>query len=433
MRVTKIGEVSNLLEHFLQNLSQSQFASNAECEVCLINFSTLLSNDEHNVIKEMFSKEKAIICLENVKKEHFPNSAALATNAELCIIKSDLGGRRQHIWTLGEEKLPHDGPLPREKVRNRIEINKVEAEGKEQKTEIVAYERETRAILNWLDKIDSLSSSEEQINASLVRGTITFASRNYTSNLNGKDTQCYLSANFDYEIAAVVEPKKNKILKITSVDTSVGIQQLSVDNDDDRGDGTYQGTVIVYPGDKYIYEERASVKLPDGWIRRYYAPDTPNSDNSYSRTTGVSIGGEITPDPKAPAKLTFSYNQSASITESFKDFSAIDNSTPGYQYWRYAYTKVEKNWEDIFTGINKDVEPFPLLAKSTMKMGNEVVYEAPPSEHAWQQFYIIVSHETMYAHSHMSWYLVIYYGIDYKWPMNVWKNYWFNMGLVVFP
>jgi len=194
--------------------------------------------------------------------------------------------------------------------------------------------------------------------------------------------------------------------------------------------------MLLYPVDEYT-DNKSEVSLPSGWRILKIAPETLNNDNNYTHTTGWSIGveggGEISEDPKATVKLSASYSESNVYSQSFKDFTAINQSNSAYCDWRYVYTKVYRDWKSIFSDWMADIENFPDLAKSTMYMKNEVVYEAPASDNSQQRFCNAIGHTTLYAHSNLTWYLVIEYGINYKTACWHWDYFTLNMAAVIFP
>ena len=449
MKVTEIGKTSELAKVFLQKLEQSnaQSLQNSEFEVSMMNFSESISVDDHRTLKEMIDKDKSILFLENVKKEHFPDNSLITVDSDLCIIKSESNGRRQHILILGTKEQPKLELASRKNEEDTIEVNE---EVQKKKTPEQEFKKEASTdtvkvrskidaqnILDWLVALPLQTHEDIQlVNASLIRGSVTIESLHYTSDMNGKPTNASTYSSYNVELAAVVEPKRNKVLKITSVASHVSITDgLSKNSEDDKGDGTYEGRMIFYPGNKYTFE-KSEIKLPHGWRIIKIAPETLNHDNNYARTTGWTIGAEgggaMSKDPNVAAKLSASYSESEAYSQSFKDFSALNKSNSAYCDWEYLYTKVYRDWKSIFSSWMKDIENFPDLAKSTMYMKNEVVYEAPASDNSCQRFCTYIHHQTLYAHSHSSW-GVIHYGIKYKTSAFDWNYFDLNMNSVIFP
>ncbi len=453
MKITKIGQPTELATTFLQKLKQStalfsQSSQSAEHEVCLVNYSESISTEEQRTIEEIIDRGLSVLFLENVKEEYFPGNSLFATNAEVCIIKSESQGRKQHMLMLGNKEQPSFLPTVRVDEESTMEASE-EAKEKMKKgplsdeeptKESVEVESfiDIRHAVDWVGGVSlKMQEDVQQVNASLITGSITIQAQNYSSNLNGKPTSASAYYSYDVELAAVVSPKRNKILKITSVNSYVSIVNgLSVDTENDRGDGTYEGRMLLYPGDYYT-SNKNEISLPAGWRIIKIAPETLNNDNNYTHTTGWTIGaeggGQISQDPSVAANLSASYNASESYSQSFQDFTVLNQSNAAYCDWRYVYTKVYRDWKSIFSDWMADIENFPDLAKSTMYMKNEVVYEAPASDNSLRRFCNAIGHQTLYAFSYLTWYLVIEYGVRYNMADWHWDNFSLNMGSVIFP
>ena len=453
MKITKIGQPSELARTFLQKLEEStalasQSSQTSELEVCLVNYSDSISTEDQRTIEDIIDRGLSILFLENAKEEYFPKNSLFATDSEVCIIKSDAQGRRQHMLMLGTKEQPTFIPAARENDAATMEASEEakekktkEARSEEKSTTETAQDKPAIDIQHAVDWVGGVSlkvqEDIQQINASLIMGSITIQAQNYSSNLNGKPTSASAYYSYDVELAAVVSPKKNKIIKITSVNSYVSIVNgLSINTEGDRGDGTFDGRMLLYPGDHYT-DNKSEISLPSGWRIIKIAPETLNNDNNYTHTTGWTIGteggGQISQDPNVAVNLSASYSSSDSYSQSFQDFTVLNQSNSAYCDWRYVYTKVYRDWKSIFSDWVADIENFPDLAKSTMYMKNEVVYEAPASDNSQQRFCNAIGHQTLYAYSYMTWYLVIEYGIKYNMANWHWDNFTLNMATVIFP
>ena len=134
--------------------------------------------------------------------------------------------------------------------------------------------------------------------------------------------------------------------------------------------------VYLYPGNSNDPEHSS---LPAGWSRPNVEPHTPNSSTTYTSTTGWSFGVSGGVDPQGPnANVTASYSQSNQESTTIKDFSVRNVSDAAMSGWNFYYTAVDGGkWEDHFTWNNAP-KPIANLAKSTLHMNAEAVYEGPP-------------------------------------------------------
>ena len=136
MKITKIGQPSELARTFLQKLEEStalasQSSQTSELEVCLVNYSDSISTEDQRTIEDIIDRGLSILFLENAKEEYFPKNSLFATDSEVCIIKSDAQGRRQHMLMLGTKEQPTFIPAARENDAATMEASE---EAKEKKT-----------------------------------------------------------------------------------------------------------------------------------------------------------------------------------------------------------------------------------------------------------------------------------------------------------
>lgn len=410
MKIERIGNPGELAEYFAKALSNNKLSAstNEEATVLLANFASTLPNEAVGSLAQMLDKNETVLFLENVKKEHFPDNALVSVDAKYCIVKSSAGGRIQHVLLCTP---PEQGPVyvPTDLKDIEAEVDEKGVISNIQEKDIVPANNglnhdETpitpSTIDGWIDIIarKSMECAEndmQMINASLMRGSITRQEETIPSDAygNGNKTIGAIYFSYDVELAAVIEPTKSKRLKFTSVNSFVRIEKMGKDADWCKGDGTILGSLRIYPGDKMTFELN-EVPIPKGWRIVNIAPESPNSENSYIRTTGWSVGatggGAISSDPKVAANLSFNYNTSQQYSETFRDFTAMNGSSSTYCFWEYRFTKLYKDWESLFHGIQSRPEQFPELARSTMYMRNEVVYEIPADDNHCQQFWVFI-------------------------------------------
>jgi hypothetical protein len=430
MKVIKIGDLSTKALTFLENLGAKQEVIGEN--VLLANFFAPLSSDDHNTIKETFNSDKAVLYFENVKKEHFPDNVLLAIDADMCIIHSQCNGRLQHLFLSKNPKqgLTLEGEARTEKGELKQRVDKPDSGNNKDeifsnKEEVIAPK--TDIVLDWITtKLAAIDPMIQNINGSRAMGSVV-AYQHYDTKLNGTIQHASLMASFDIELIANSDNMR-KMIKLTSNMSQVNPGALSQDNNSARGDANYKGSVIIYPGNDYIYNDRYKFQMPAGWAMDKRVPLTKNANNEYTYTTGWKVGGDISPDPKAPVKLSVSYDSTTQHTVSFLDFELRDNNVNGYCYWEYYFTKADKNPKDLITFLG-NVDDLPDLAKTAMVMKNEVTYTAPNNANEWQMFCFNIGHRTVCPKAY-----TFTYEIDYSgWIGNLWGYFLINMGVVRFP
>lgn len=422
----------------------------SKLELVVANYGSSLSELDKHEINTIFDEKPALFYLENTTVDSFITNSVLQVDSKACLLFRDSKGH--HIFVLDKGKQPAlldpcDENMYYEEVTDDNGVKKIVAAhnpnvgiSEEQIVkEAVKEDLVTPSfVLDWLTSrfpsSSTLNADEDiqPINGSLVRGSITTLQKNGTRIHNKVLTNNSLYASFDVELAAVVEPKRNKIIKINSVNTFVKAK-LGKNNTTDRVWGSRFGKLILYPGSFYTYDSK-EVSIPKGWRIIKLAPETKNSENSYTRTTGWSIGleggGEVGPDgPKGTVKLNLSYNESQSYTEAFNDFEVENHSDSSYCYWKYEYTKVKRDPSSIFSFWANDVENFPDLAKSTMYLKNEVVFETPKEENAKVRFNFFIGNELLHAHGTTfgGW------SINHNYDLQGWDHFYINTDTVRFP
>jgi len=144
------------------------------------------------------------------------------------------------------------------------------------------------------------------------------------------------------------------------------------DNNWARGFFNNYAFVYVFPGDG----SPDNSQLPPGWSRPYIEPQTPNSATTYTSTTGWSVGVEGGGDKDGPkANVTATYNQSNQVQHTINDFSVRNISDGSMTGWNFYYTAVDGDkWENHLHFWNH-VEYIADLAKSTLTLNAEGVYQ----------------------------------------------------------
>ena len=162
--------------------------------------------------------------------------------------------------------------------------------------------------------------------------------------------------------------------------------QMGVDDTSARGYFNRSSNIYLYPGNSN--DPQRSV-LAAGWSRPNVEPHTPNSSTTYTSTTGWSFGVTGGVDPDGPkADVTASYSQSNQKTTTIYDFSVRNISDGSMSGWNFYYTAVDgSDWKKHFTWNNQP-KPIANLAKSTLYINAEAVYEGPPDTNEKMMFSI---------------------------------------------
>ncbi len=413
-------------------------------------------NNKHKEVIRTGIKNQAAIVLRNTRSAVMAEFALFGADGATAVLKARNEGRFQEIIIFGAKDGPVADPKP-EMIEagkspsealaiatgQRLEPMKPETAEREPVKDIEGKPlSESQVIartiqgLNFRTGLTSEKVQVSNINASQASGTIIFAQKTWHP-ANNKGTNTIFGA-FDIELAAVVEPVRSKIIKITSRGTAVGVTKMAANGIQNKAYFTDYGSVMVYPGTLYTWDIN-SIALPNGWTRRAISPETPNNTSTYTKTTGWSIGGKIggkiAEKPEMTAELSASYSESNITTTTITDFRVKNESNAAVSKWRYEYSKLNDNWKDMFyqdfmrEGRVKDVVP---LSKSTMFLQNESVYQAPANAAGYQRFIFYIGQHTAQleesAHSIWKYSNHVRYQADGMWQMMD-----LNLGMVRHP
>ena len=147
-----------------------------------------------------------------------------------------------------------------------------------------------------------------------------------------------------------------------------------------RGFFNHSATVCLFPGVSKVDPHDSSFPA-DNWCRPYMEPHTPNSETTYTSTTGWSIGAKASTTASAAnslgAEITTTYDQSEQVTCTIKDFSVRNISDGVMTGWKFYYTAMdEQKWKNHFKW-NIAPKEIADLAKSTLTLNAEAVYQCP--------------------------------------------------------
>jgi hypothetical protein len=156
---------------------------------------------------------------------------------------------------------------------------------------------------------------------------------------------------------------------------------------------------MYYPGNVQT-DDITSISLPSGWSRIAQQPATTNSINSYTYTTGWSVGakvsGSVSEKPSLGAELNASYSQANSASTTVNDLIVVNNSNSAVSSWSYKNGPFFNNiWKNMFTSsfMRMDTANEPVaFAKATLTVNNESIYQLPISASGSQNFQFKLTH-----------------------------------------
>ena len=417
-----------------------------------------MASEHEDVIQAGIANHSTIV-LRNSKSGTMARFALFGIDAETVVLKAREKGRVQDMVVFGVQDGPAaeadpgmdetgDAPerAPASSTRTEPEPRKSAAVQEAPIEEFVKEQvSESQEICNTIKSLNQRrtltmgvrAARVVNINASQASGTVSFSEKTWHPN-NARKGVAKIFGAFDVELAAVVEPVKSKVIKITSRGTAVSATPLAADADQNRAWFTQHGLVMVYPGNKYTFDMNA-IALPNGWIRRAISPETPNNTSTYTKTTGWTIGGKVggkvAEKPEATAELSASYSQSSSETTQIQDFRVKNESSAAISKWKYEYTTVTDNWKAMcYQDFAKwgRIKPIAQLSKSTMFLQNESVYQAPANATGSQRFCFYIGQQAaqLSESAHSIW--SHSYHVRYK-ADGIWQSVDINLGMVRHP
>jgi hypothetical protein len=393
-----------------------------EDSVIVADLSGELSEQHKNVIQSGMDNCSTFV-LRNCRSKEMAKFAFLSVDASTVVMKSGPYGRTQDIIVLSDTDGPTmepsviaDAILEPPKDSGQMDallakgarLPSVKPEVEEERVAVpvkTSHEAErseadvlARMIQGLNDRslmIRATSPDFNVINASQVSARLIFAELKWTTEGGGIAD---IFGSFNIELAAVLEPIKSKYIKVTSVGTGISANP-AWNSARNRGYFTSNARVLCYPGRDHA---PSKASLPIGWRRIAIAPETSNSTETYTRTTGWSIGvkggGKVAEKPEISAELSASYSSSESYTETIKDFQVKNLSSAAVCEWHYEYTKMARSWTSLFNWPAPFryivIDRLPDLCTSTMFLKNEAIYEAPAEAQGTQQFVFYIEQTT---------------------------------------
>lgn len=164
------------------------------------------------------------------------------------------------------------------------------------------------------------------------------------------------------------------------------------------GSGQHPGTLADDGGAaRGYYQESIAVDVAksDNTVALYaHEPSSPNNVNTFTSSTGWSIGASVGSDGVATA--TVGYSESSTVTTSLPDFTVINDTAGQEVSFKYGMTTT---WDHMFnqpTFKACNVKGVPPLAKSNLKPAFEAMYRAPASYSGLTSFTFSVA--TLFRH-----------------------------------
>ncbi|WP_437745029.1 RICIN domain-containing protein [Sorangium sp. So ce1504] len=175
-----------------------------------------------------------------------------------------------------------------------------------------------------------------------------------------------LDLSYEVELVASTTPN-NKFMVITGVGAGANPGPLNTNSNFNRGYYQQQLNVSVVPGSTALSPYA-------------HVPNSPNGQNSFTRSVGCSVGAQGGTDA-ASASFSCSFQDSATV--SLSDFTAIDQSTGLTSAWSYRMTSAQGypywNPVDLVDQWTGTLHTLPFLAVSTLQPTYQTVYSAPSS------------------------------------------------------
>jgi len=429
-----------------------------EDSVIVADLSGELSEQHKNVIQSGMDNCSTFV-LRNCRSKEMAKFSFLSVDASTVVMKSGPYGRTQDIIVLSDTDGPTMEPpvsahATRKPMKSSAHMDALLAKGArlpsakpevEEECEDVAITTSDEAERSEVDVIARMveglnyrsrmlratPSDLNPINASQASGCVIFPQKTWQP--CGKGTASFWGS-FNIELAAVLEPVRSKYVKVTSVGTAVNAKP-AWDSARNRGYFTSSARVLCFPGWEGA-PEKAS--LPNGWRRIAIAPETANSESTYTRTTGWSIGakagGKVAEDPEVSAELSASYSSSESYTETIKDFQVKNYSSAAVCEWHYEYTKMARDCYSLFSQKAfrcAKIERLAELSTSTMFLKNEAIYEAPADAQGTQRFMFFVEQTTSRLWDTGNWNQGVYHA-ESTWS-GMWRSIDVNLDMVRHP
>ena len=195
--------------------------------------------------------------------------------------------------------------------------------------------------------------------------------------LNDQLKKGFLKAFFSVDVSLyATKTPRQKWIKFQLTDAAGVTVKMTQDDGWAKGWFNHYADIYLFPGGG---SDPHHSTMPPNWTRPNIQPHTPNSQTTYTDTTGWSFGVSAGVDPSGPnANVTAAYSQSSQTQKTINDFSVRNRSDQSMTGWEFYYTAVDgDSWKDHFTWNNAPL-PIADLAKSTLTLNSEGVYRGPP-------------------------------------------------------
>jgi len=199
-----------------------------------INYLNPISFEDEIYISNAFNMDNYIIVIENFTNSKKLEQAFITSEKAINIIIPSLSGRHQDVLIINNEIKSAIRLNSLESVSDQIQLdeeNIIQIERKNSSNELVkidhliSHEDVFKDIFTWINlktkNIIKNNDEQQLVNASLMRGSVTILRSDYWTSNN--HTKASLYSSYDIELAAVISPKKNKIMKIVIRELLVGV------------------------------------------------------------------------------------------------------------------------------------------------------------------------------------------------------------------
>ena len=425
----------------MQVLNKSTFpklqSKMSEKTAILISEGFTLGADQGTLLKTIQDKNVTLL-FKDSKKEGFRGYAAVTPEAPFVVIHNAAKGRKQQVIIIDNAPPVQEGQI--QSIESDTEENVAAAAAvfspqemamppedsiSDQPVSVARLKFDPDATLkvmtSWLtdDRFQIMNQSRtltdethywEHYTTLILDNVDAYPSYEGEPSWTGT-TRCQTFCAVTIVMYATKQPRK-KWIKFQLTD-AVGMKvTMANDQNSRRGHFNQKAKVYIYPGEGHDLHDS---QLPPGWTRPYFEPRTPNSETMYISTTGWSVGVTGGGDANGPkAEVTASYSQSEQVRRNIYDFSVRNLSDHSMSGWEFYYTAVDGDWAKhtyYKAGWGWAISGIADLAKSTMTINTEAVYEGPADTNMilpwcvnWAGYHMLLSSQGSVFHKNLHMY-----------------------------
>ena len=443
---SRTAVLAKLLEHLktsVQVLNESTFETLVptmdKTTPIIVEQGATVGKHQEVLLKTIKEKDMVIVMADCDEGDLSDYDVAVSPSGKYVAVKNNSNGRDQEVLVINEEKPPREFRAEHEEITDALEPGENEEEeptgDPDASVMSAATDIETEEIASLAKFLEEerILKGDTQAHYWEHKTRLTYVIYNDFSPddthapgwLNVRLRKGHIKAfcSIDIFLFATKSPRQKWIeFRLTD---AVGMNsKMGSDDRWAKGYFNHSSTVYLFPGNGSNPHHSS---LPTGWTRPNIEPHTPNEQTTYTSTTGWSFGVGAGVDPGGPnANVTASYSTSNQKTTTMKDFSVRNVSDHSMSGWNFYYTAVDgRKWAGHFYRVKNEPKGIANLAKSTLQMNSEAVYEGPPDTKA--KLFWSFKVEYMYACLRGNWANKWMY--QRRLPFSV-KHVVINMGLI---